>query len=35
MKPLVDKKTFAFADARAAFDYMDSGKHTGKIVIKL
>jgi len=33
MKPVIDK-TFAFADARAALQYMESGAHFGKIVIK-
>lgn len=35
LKPIVDKKVFAFEDAKAAFEYMDTGKHTGNIVIKL
>lgn len=32
MKPVIDK-TFAFADVRAALQYMESGAHFGKIVI--
>jgi threonine dehydrogenase-like Zn-dependent dehydrogenase len=35
LKPIVDKKVFAFEDARSAFDYLESAKHTGNIVIKL
>lgn len=35
LKPIVDKKVFAFEDANKAFEYLDSGKHTGKVVIKL
>ena len=35
LKPIVDKRIFAFENAQAAFEYMDSGKHTGNIVIKL
>jgi NADPH:quinone reductase-like Zn-dependent oxidoreductase len=31
---LVDR-TFPFDDADAAFDYLSSGKHVGKVVIKL
>lgn len=34
LKPIVDKKTFAFEDALAAFEYLGSGKHTGNVVIK-
>jgi threonine dehydrogenase-like Zn-dependent dehydrogenase len=33
LKPIVDKKTFAFEDALKAFEYLDSGKHTGNVVI--
>ncbi len=32
IRPVVDK-TFAFTDARAAYDYLESGKHFGKIAI--
>jgi len=28
-------RTFAFDDSPAAFDYLYSGKHTGKVVITL
>jgi threonine dehydrogenase-like Zn-dependent dehydrogenase len=35
LKPIVDKKVFAFGDAPAAFDYLRSAKHTGNVVIKL
>lgn len=35
LKPIVDKKVFAFEDAPAAFEYLDSGKHTGNVVIRL
>lgn len=34
IRPVVDK-VFSFDDARAAFEHMESGKHFGKIVIKL
>jgi threonine dehydrogenase-like Zn-dependent dehydrogenase len=34
LKPIVDKKVFAFEDALAAFDYLRSAKHTGNVVIK-
>lgn len=33
VKPVIDK-TFAFAEAREALRYMESGSHSGKIVIK-
>lgn len=33
LKPVIDK-TFAFAEAREALRYMESGSHFGKIVIK-
>lgn len=35
LKPIVDKKVFAFEDAPAAFDYLKSAKHTGNVVIRL
>ena len=34
MRPVIDS-TFEFADARAAFEHLGSGKHFGKIVIRL
>jgi NADPH:quinone reductase-like Zn-dependent oxidoreductase len=34
MKPVMDK-TFAFAEARAAFGYMASGAHFGKVAIAI
>jgi NADPH:quinone reductase-like Zn-dependent oxidoreductase len=34
LKPVVDK-TFAFEEAREALEYMESGSHFGKIVIKI
>lgn len=34
IKPVVDK-TFAFDEAREAFEYLESGSHFGKIVIKV
>jgi len=33
--PLIDKRIFAFEDAPAAFDFLDSGNSTGKVVISL
>ncbi|MGO8764014.1 MAG: zinc-binding dehydrogenase, partial [Limisphaerales bacterium] len=33
LKPVIDK-TFAFADARQALEYMGTGSNFGKIVIK-
>jgi len=35
LKPIVDEKVFDFEDARGAFDYLKSAKHTGNVVIKL
>lgn len=32
--PIIDR-VFSFDESEAAFDYLFSGKHTGKIVIKL
>jgi NADPH:quinone reductase-like Zn-dependent oxidoreductase len=32
--PVIDKE-FAFADAPAALDYMKSGSHFGKIVVRV
>lgn len=34
MKPVVDK-VFAYKDAVAAFKYLDSGSHFGKVVIEV
>ena len=34
LKPLVDR-VFSFDDAKAAFDYLESGGHVGKVVIKM
>ena len=34
LKPVIDK-VFTFADAAAAYEYMASGNHFGKIVIRL
>jgi NADPH:quinone reductase-like Zn-dependent oxidoreductase len=34
LKPVIDK-TFAFEDAREAFEYLESGSHFGKVVIKV
>ncbi|KAJ4295012.1 hypothetical protein N0V90_007020 [Kalmusia sp. IMI 367209] len=34
LQPLVDR-VFAFDDAKAAFDYLESGNHVGKVVIKI
>lgn len=35
LKPIVDEKVFSFEDAKKAFEYLDSGKHTGNVVIRL
>ncbi|GLW36113.1 hypothetical protein Pcaca04_00490 [Pectobacterium carotovorum subsp. carotovorum] len=32
--PIVDK-TFSFEDARLAHDYLDTGSHIGKVVLKI
>lgn len=34
LKPLIDR-VFDFDEAPAAFDYLYSGKHSGKVVIKI
>jgi NADPH:quinone reductase-like Zn-dependent oxidoreductase len=34
LQPVIDR-TFALQDARAAFEYMRSGSHFGKIVLNL
>lgn len=31
---LIDDKTFAFEDSQAALDYLWSGRHMGKVVIR-
>ncbi|OBT83459.1 hypothetical protein VE02_07396 [Pseudogymnoascus sp. 03VT05] len=35
LKPVLDDKVFSFEDSQSAFDYLYSGKHVGKVVIKL
>jgi len=35
LAPLVDSRIFDFADSQAAFDHLWSGKHVGKVVIRL
>ncbi|KAJ5578890.1 hypothetical protein N7450_007757 [Penicillium hetheringtonii] len=35
LKPLLDDRIFSFEDSQGAFDYLYSGQHTGKVVIKL
>ncbi|KAK0720939.1 hypothetical protein B0H67DRAFT_553025 [Lasiosphaeris hirsuta] len=35
LKPLVDSRIFDFEDSQAAFDYLWSGKHVGKVVIRV
>lgn len=32
---ILDEKTFSFEDSQAAFDYLSSAKHMGKVVIKV
>ena len=32
--PIIDR-VFSFDDSEAAFDYLYSGKHAGKVVIKI
>lgn len=34
LKPVVDK-VFPFEETRAAYEYLDSQKHVGKVVIKV
>jgi NADPH:quinone reductase-like Zn-dependent oxidoreductase len=34
LKPVIDK-TFAFEQAKAAFEYLESGSHFGKVVVTL
>jgi NADPH:quinone reductase-like Zn-dependent oxidoreductase len=33
-KPVIDR-TFPFAEARAAFDHLKSGRHFGKICVRV
>ncbi|OBT97021.1 hypothetical protein VE01_04893 [Pseudogymnoascus verrucosus] len=35
LKPILDDVVFSFEDSQAAFNYLYSGKHIGKVVIKL
>ncbi|KAK0619204.1 alcohol dehydrogenase [Immersiella caudata] len=35
LAPLVDHRIFDFKDSQAAFDYLWSGKHVGKVVIRV
>lgn len=35
LKPLIDDRVFDFEDSQAAFDYLWSGKHVGKVVIRI
>jgi len=35
LAPLVDDHIFKFEDSQAAFDYLWSGKHVGKVVIRV
>ena len=35
LKPILDDVVFSFEDSQAAFDYLYSAKHMGKVVIKL
>ncbi|KAF2096048.1 putative quinone oxidoreductase [Rhizodiscina lignyota] len=35
IRPVVDEKTFGWTEARAAFDYAESGKMWGKVVIRV
>lgn len=35
LDPLVDDKVFNFKDSQAALDYLWSGKHMGKVVIRV
>lgn len=34
LTPIIDR-VFPFEESAAAFDYLFSGKHTGKVVIKM
>ena len=35
LAPLVDERIFSFDEVDAAFDYLWSGKHVGKVVIRI
>ncbi|KFZ02042.1 hypothetical protein V500_00492 [Pseudogymnoascus sp. VKM F-4518 (FW-2643)] len=35
LKPILDDVVFSFEDSQAAFDYLYSGKHMGKVVIRV
>lgn len=35
LKPILDNKVFSFEDSQAAFDYLLSAQHIGKVVIKI
>lgn len=35
LAPLVDERIFTFDESEAAFDYLWSGKHVGKVVIRV
>lgn len=35
LTPLIDDKVFEFEHAQEAFDYLWSGKHKGKVVIRV
>lgn len=35
LKGIMDEKIFSFEDSQAAFDYLYSGKHLGKVIIKI
>ncbi|KAK0629542.1 hypothetical protein B0T17DRAFT_615304 [Bombardia bombarda] len=35
LQPLIDSRIFTFDESKEAFDYLYSGKHVGKVIIKL
>jgi len=35
LKGIIDKKVFSFEESQGAFDYLYSGQHIGKVIIKL
>lgn len=35
LKPLLDAKTFAFENAKEAFEHLRSGTHVGNVVVKV
>ncbi|KAM0328875.1 hypothetical protein ACHAQA_005291 [Verticillium albo-atrum] len=35
LRPVIDENVFKFEDARQAFEYLDSGKHQGKVCIEV